>query len=233
MTRALAAPPMPHPMFAGLCNYCRRPMWRQTKDIRGLLKSNANETTCASCVAWMSDHPGQDPRSSKGNVAERIPAERPESDSRWRGKRLDECRDAPPSLFEPDPFRDERDVEQTPQDRADEWKLRESVVATYCHQCPVIAECRRTALENGYEGIWGGLHQTYMRWTDLETGEWGPSANVRGAARRRMLEQAGDPLGELEPLVATVDTEPTLAELEALEPLVAELVEPRELEAVA
>jgi hypothetical protein len=94
--------------------------------------------------------------------------------------------------------------------------VREAVVATYCHQCPMLAACRRTALENAYEGIWGGLWQTYTRWTDLETGEWGPSANVRGAARRAMLERSGG-------IPETVDTEPTEAELVELEPLVAEL----------
>lgn len=215
MTR-LANPPSSHPVFAGLCNDCRRPMWRHTKDQRGLLKSNASETRCTSCVAWRQDHPDRDPRESKGNVAERIPAERAEADSNWRRANLSECRDAPPELFAPEPLPDEREDGQTPQDRADDWKMREAVVATYCHQCPMLAACRQAALDHAYEGIWGGLWQTYVKWTDLETGDWGPSANVRGAARERMLERA-------EADRRPVDTEPTEAELVALEPLVAEL----------
>lgn len=212
----LAAPPKPHPMFAGLCGYCRRAMWRQTKDIRGLLKSNAAETACTSCVAWMHDHPGQDPRGRKGNVAERIPAERPESDPRWRRTRAFECRDAPPGLFAPDD--DEPEL-----DRADAWKLREAVAATYCHRCPVMVQCRRTAIEQGYEGIWGGVHQTYERWTDLATGDYGPSVNVRGAIRAQVEERAAA-ARDTRLALESVDTEPTPAELDEIALLTAELV---------
>jgi hypothetical protein len=200
-------------MFAGLCQFCRRAMWRQTKDERGKLKSNAAETACTSCVAWMHDHPGQDPRNRKGNVAERIPAERPESDPHWRRSRLFECRDAPPGLFEPADDDDDPDA----------WKRREAVAATYCHRCPVMARCRRTALEQAYEGIWGGIFQTYERWTDLATGDYGPSVNMRGVVRAQIEKRAAT-ARETRIALETVDTEPTAAELDDLEPLVAELV---------
>lgn len=187
----LAGPPSPHPVSAGLCQFCRRLMWRQTKNERGLLKSNAAETTCVSCVAWMNEHPGQDPRERRNHAAERIPPERAESDQRWRiGRKA--CADAPRRLFDPDP---DPDDDEGGCGAAPTFDERRAAARRYCATCPVLDNCRQTALERGYEGLWGALLIGYVRWVELDTGDFGPTVNVHGVARQR-IEEAADRMRE-------------------------------------
>jgi hypothetical protein len=54
----------------------------------------------------------------------------------------------------------------------------------------VFEACQRTALEQGYEGLWAGLIIRYDRWTNLETKDYGPTVNVTGVARERIEEAA-------------------------------------------
>lgn len=85
----------------------------------------------------------------------RGPIDPPDSPG-WRKRAA--CRNADPELFFPD-------IPSGPS-TAERWQrpavLR--VKANYCGRCPVIYECRETALAiPGVAGIWGGLSQEELR----------------------------------------------------------------------
>lgn len=167
-----------HPMSVGMCRYCRREMWNDTREVAGLLRAAPDGITCDGCRSWLRRNPGGDPLRARSSVAERIPAELPETDAAWRDRAR--CRDTDPAVFEPDPDPDDR----TPRERDHAWHQRHYTAARVCDACPVLERCRATALDRGYEGLWGGLFITRQRWKNLITGESGWTIHVTEAARR-------------------------------------------------
>lgn len=155
-------------------------MWDNVGPARGYVRVGTDPRQCQTCEGWMATNGATDPSLGRGNAGERIPAERPELDSRWRDDPDLACRDAPPALFWPDPDPDE-DVP------AIDPGTRREVARRVCGSCPVRHQCRDAALGNGYEGLWGGALFGLYRWDDLLTGESGDTVH---AAHRRKREHA-------------------------------------------
>jgi len=164
------------PTYAGLCRYCLRATWSSGGGKTGLLSTAADREpgACDTCVSWRARNGGADPRARRGNVAEQVPAERPEDEPAWRRRGDLRCVlvPLPPSAFEPEP---DPDDEVDEQQRAEQRDARSRAARGLCAACPVRDLCRATALDRGYDGLWGGALFDGPQWRDLVTGETGPT----------------------------------------------------------
>lgn len=184
------------PYFAGLCRLCLREMWANLKDgaRNGLVAVSGDGRTCETCVRYLREQDGADPRESKGSPAERIPAERDE-DQWWHQFAL--CRGIGVEPFAPDPMPGEKGPRGV-------GTTRRYIAAFLCGDCPVARECRTAALEHGYEGIWGGRFFHRNTWLDLFTDLRGPTIHASAPQRRKLLaklaeagyDEFGEPLDE-------------------------------------
>jgi hypothetical protein len=183
--------PRGYPVVAGMCRYCRREFWNgNAPDGSALLHaSQAYPGCCDACGQWLRRNPGGDPRTRKGHLAERIPAERAEADPTWRhhpdGLR---CHQAPPELFDPEPDPDDRPAPDDPGYdviRRAEWRQRRDVARVFCDPCPVRSACKAAALAQGWEGLWGGTFFERRRWHDLLDGTDGPTMHAPARDRKR------------------------------------------------
>jgi hypothetical protein len=195
------------PRVVGLCRSCRREMWTKLTHGAGRpVAVSSDGKTCEPCARYMREHNGGDPRLRKGNPAEMIPAERPETDREWREDPLDLlCAGVAPEVFYGDPLWDE------PQPTAEEKKkidrTREFLAEEFCAHCPVMENCWRTALDSGYEGVWGGRLFRRKTWSViLEPAISGPTIHAGQPRARQMIarlqrlgyDAAGEPLPALE-----------------------------------
>lgn len=194
------------PRVVGLCRSCRREMWTKLTHGAGRpVAVSSDGVTCEPCKRYMREHPGKSPQDRKGNPAERIPAERPEADGTWRDEPLDLlCAGVAPEVFYGDPLWDE--PQPTAEEKREIQATREYIAAELCAYCPVMRRCWRTALDSGYEGVWGGRFFRRKTWyLILQPSISGPTIHAGQPRTREMVDRlhrlgydaAGEPLQEL------------------------------------
>lgn len=168
----------------GLCRFCLREMWNGKRIPAGKCRAT-DRGYCATCDRWIQRY-GEDPRWSKLSVAEQVTAERPESGVGWKGNPARRCADLPTQFFAPELDDDDPEfVVLTKHERKELWAQRRSIAETLCGSCPFRAQCRSNAQEMGYEGLWGRVWFSRLRWEDLVTGEHGPTVHASRRARDR------------------------------------------------
>jgi hypothetical protein len=176
------------PRKVGLCVTCRRGMWANLPAGPGRVAPSGDGKHCAACARHIT-HRGGDPRDQRGNAAETIPAERPEDNQGWRAPGLQLCKGLDPEPFEPQLFPEEL-AELTPAARNARRKRlhrqRRDAAATVCMACPVMEDCRDTALARGYEGLWGAVFFYRTRWVNLVTRETGLTVHAQEKDRKEL-----------------------------------------------
>lgn len=172
------------PQSRGLCRYCLREMWNGKRIPAGKCRST-DRGFCATCERWIQRY-NEDPRLSKFSVAEQVPAERAESGVGWKDSPDRRCADLPTQFFAAELDSDDPEfVELTTHERKEQWAQRRSIAVTLCGSCPFITRCRTNAQQMGYEGLWGGVWFSRLRWEDLVTGEQGPTIHASRRAREQ------------------------------------------------
>lgn len=172
-----------YPRAVGLCRTCQRQMWTNLSSHRGQVAVSRDGVHCDPCFAYIR-RTGKDPRDQRGNPAERIPAERPESDPSWRAHPDRRCDGIDGGPFEPDPLPEEDGA--TPADYRDRTEMRRYIATFVCGPCPVAAACRGAAAAHGWEGMWGGRFFTATAWVDpRDYSLHGPTLHTREPDRVR------------------------------------------------
>jgi len=170
------------PYIVGLCCDCRREMW--THQPEAPVRVSPDPRYCQGCHHWRIKHPDQDPTRARNTHAERVPAEWPEGDQRWKARGSCAGTDEP-EIFDPAPDEDER---PTGFDAELFAKTQAYAVEAYCSFCPVAMVCRAKAEFHGYEGVWGGAVFERETWHSPITGASGKTIHhpdVRQPWRRR------------------------------------------------
>lgn len=182
------------PRVVGLCMKCHREMWTNLPSVggrAGRVHVSADLRHCEPCLRYIRTT-GKDPEEKMGSAAERIPAERAETDQWWRAPSLARCAGTASDAFAPDPMPDEAgDV--TDAEREEILEQRRYAAEFLCGPCRVSPECRKAARVHGYEGLWGGRFFARIVWHDpLSPNVKGPTIYTLEPRRTKMIAKLAE-----------------------------------------